>query len=67
MSRYKDRIADGLCARCGDEPLVTKTMGEFCRQKALKYAAKRRAAVLAKQGSVSRFLVWLYTKFRVAV
>lgn len=64
MSRYNERIAQGLCARCGNETLVTKTMGEECRQKALDYAAKKRAeAPVSKPTILARIKAWFVNEW----
>jgi hypothetical protein len=41
-------IAKGLCSRCGNEPLHTKTLGPKCAKKAREQARK-------KNGSETRY------------
>lgn len=33
----KRRLAEGVCVRCGDEPLSSRTYGENCLRKRLDY------------------------------
>jgi len=44
VARIRDqRVADGRCAVCGAEPLVTRTLGERCRKALCQRVARLRA------------------------
>ena len=36
-----DRVAQGLCIRCGEEPLATETLGGNCRKYVAEWARRK--------------------------